>query len=343
MISPPFSIDKLLAIMTRLRDPDEGCPWDTQQEFSTIAPYTIEEAYEVAEAIAQNDHDALKDELGDLLFQVVFHAQMAHEENSFDFSDVVDSICDKMLRRHPHVFGDAEAHSEHDQTIAWEAQKEEERAQKDKNGQMASTLDGVAKALPALMRAEKLQKRAARVGFDWPTSDEVFDKINEEEYLEIIINKTACLFAAAIKTGALLAGAEKKTANQLYEYGMKLGIAFQIVDDLLDVMASEKELGKPSGNDMLEGVYTLPVIRALKGPNGEALKDLLSNPISSDKRDEALILVRSDEAIISTIETALGFTHEAQQSLKNLPNNPTAEILKSTCTILANQVNTFTK
>ena len=127
------------------------------------------------------------------------------------------------------------------------------------------------------------------------------------------------------------------------KFGNLYGIAFQIVDDILDVMASEKELGKPSGNDMLEGVYTLPVIRALKGPNGEALKDLLSNPISSDKRDEALILVRSDEAIISTIETALGFTHEAQQSLKNLPNNPTAEILKSTCTILANQVNNFTK
>ena len=106
-------------------------------------------------------------------------------------------------------------------------------------------------------------------------------------------------------------------------------------------MASEKELGKPSGNDMLEGVYTLPVIRALKGPNSEALKDLLSNPISSDKRDEALTLVRSDEAIVSTIETALTFTHEAKQSLKDLPDNPTAEILKSTCTILANQVNHF--
>ena len=205
MISPPFSIDKLLAIMTRLRDPDEGCPWDTQQEFSTIAPYTIEEAYEVAEAIAQNDHDALKDELGDLLFQVVFHAQMAHEENSFDFSDVVDSICDKMLRRHPHVFGDAEAHSEHDQTIAWEAQKEEERAQKDKNGQMASTLDGVAKALPALMRAEKLQKRAARVGFDWPTSDEVFDKINEDiEEIRDVINSTGNYTRLTDEIGDLL-------------------------------------------------------------------------------------------------------------------------------------------
>ena len=163
----------------------------------------------------------------------------------------------------------------------------------------------------------------------------------EEAYMSSIAGKTGALLSASAKIGAIVSDYPEDAVNAVTTFGNLYGIAFQIVDDLLDVMASEKELGKPSGNDMLEGVYTLPVIRTLEGPNGEALKDLLGNPICNDKRDEALMLVRSDEAIISTVETALDFTYEAQESLKDLPDNPTAQILKSTCTILANQVNHF--
>ena len=163
----------------------------------------------------------------------------------------------------------------------------------------------------------------------------------EEAYMSSIAGKTGALLSASAKIGAIVSNYPEDAVKAVTTFGNLYGIAFQIVDDLLDVMASEKELGKPSGNDMLEGVYTLPVIRTLEGPNGEALKDLLGNPICNDKRDEALMLVRSDEAIISTVETALDFTYEAQESLKDLPDNPTAQILKSTCTILANQVNHF--
>ena len=184
----PHSIEKLIAIMARLRDPESGCPWDNQQDFSTIAPYTIEEAYEVADAIERGDRQALKDELGDLLFQVVFHAQMAGEEDSFEFDDVVEAICQKMVRRHPHVFGDSDVRSEQEQTKAWEAQKAAERAANGKDTDPSSALDGVAQPLPALMRADKLQRRAARVGFDWPEVAPVFAKISEEisEIREVI-------------------------------------------------------------------------------------------------------------------------------------------------------------
>ncbi|MEE8333181.1 MAG: nucleoside triphosphate pyrophosphohydrolase [Alphaproteobacteria bacterium] len=167
------NIQPLLDVMARLRDPDGGCPWDVEQDFGTIAPYTIEEAYEVADAIERGDMPALKDELGDLLFQVVFHSRMAEEKRAFAFGDVVAAITDKMIRRHPHVFADADIRSEADQTIAWEAQKAAERA-------ADSALDGVALSLPALMRAEKLQKRAARVGFDWPDLAPVTAKVHEE-------------------------------------------------------------------------------------------------------------------------------------------------------------------
>ena len=177
---PPPPIEKLIAIMAQLRDPQNGCPWDNQQTFSTIAPYTIEEAYEVADAIERDDKPALKDELGDLLFQVVFHAQMAREESSFDFDDVVEAICRKMVQRHPHVFGDADVRSEQEQTKAWEAQKATERVTSGNDTGPSSALDGVALPLPAPMRAEKLQKRAARVGFDWPETEPVFEKIAEE-------------------------------------------------------------------------------------------------------------------------------------------------------------------
>ncbi len=170
-------VTALLEIMARLRDPKGGCPWDLEQTFKTIAPYTIEEAYEVADAIEQNDPAAIKDELGDLLFQVVFHAQMAKEAGHFDFGDVADAISDKMIRRHPHVFADAEERTSEGQTAAWEDQKAAERAAK---GEARSILDDVPVGLPALTRAVKLQKRAARVGFDWSEAAPIFDKLTEE-------------------------------------------------------------------------------------------------------------------------------------------------------------------
>ncbi|TMK12080.1 MAG: nucleoside triphosphate pyrophosphohydrolase [Alphaproteobacteria bacterium] len=170
-------IDRLLAIMARLRDPDRGCPWDREQNFATIAPYTIEEAYEVADAIERKDMTALKDELGDLLLQVVFHARMAEEAGLFAFGDVAQAIADKMERRHPHVFGDAEIASVAAQNEAWEAHKAAEREAK---GEAASVVEGVAIALPALVRAAKISRRAARIGFDWPDADSVIDKIEEE-------------------------------------------------------------------------------------------------------------------------------------------------------------------
>ncbi|MFW5815840.1 MAG: nucleoside triphosphate pyrophosphohydrolase [Wenzhouxiangella sp.] len=171
-------IDDLLAIMARLRDPDDGCPWDIEQTFATIAPHTVEEAHEVADAIVRADMTELKDELGDLLFQVVFHARMAEEQGAFDFADVVVAINDKMLRRHPHVFGDASIADADAQTASWEKIKAQERAAKGETD--TSALAGVARGLGSLQRAVKLQKRAARVGFDWPTVEPIFDKLEEE-------------------------------------------------------------------------------------------------------------------------------------------------------------------
>ncbi|MEH6405030.1 MAG: nucleoside triphosphate pyrophosphohydrolase [Sneathiella sp.] len=174
-------IDTLLNIMTRLRDPENGCPWDVEQTFETIAPHTIEEAYEVAEAIANKDMDELKSELGDLMFQVVFYSQMAKEEGAFSFNDVLDTINEKMIHRHPHVFGETQIADADAQIVAWEETKAEERRQKSiKSAEPLSALDGVANALPALTRSVKLQNRAARVGFDWPDINPVFDKIDEE-------------------------------------------------------------------------------------------------------------------------------------------------------------------
>jgi MazG family protein len=165
----------LLGVMRTLRDPVAGCPWDVEQTFATIAPYTIEEAYEVADAIQRGSMPALREELGDLLFQVVFHARMAEEQAAFTFVDVVEALSAKMIERHPHVFADAASRSATAQKDAWEAMKAEKRA---RGG--AGILDDVPLALPALMRAEKLTKRAARVGFDWPTPDEVLLKLDEE-------------------------------------------------------------------------------------------------------------------------------------------------------------------
>jgi len=174
---PKGGMARLVAIMARLRDPDGGCPWDLQQTFASIAPYTIEEAYEVADAIARSAWGELQGELGDLLLQAVYHAQMAAEAGHFNFDDVVRGISDKMVARHPHVFGtESRDKSAAEQTRDWERIKAAERAQKSEGG----TLDGVALGLPALTRAVKLQNRAARVGFDWPSTDQVIDKVVEE-------------------------------------------------------------------------------------------------------------------------------------------------------------------
>ena len=172
------AIEPLLAIMARLRDPDGGCPWDLEQDFATIAPYTIEEAYEVADAIDRGDLDDLRDELGDLLLQVVFHARMAEEAGAFAFADVVAAICDKMVRRHPHVFGEARADDSGEVLRNWDAIKRAERAAKGEAD--ASALAGISRGLPEWLRAVKLQHKAAKVGFDWPGPAPVIAKLHEE-------------------------------------------------------------------------------------------------------------------------------------------------------------------
>lgn len=185
---PPSELSTLLAIMAKLRDPDTGCPWDVEQDFASIAPYTIEEAYEVADAIARGDKHDLCDELGDLLLQVVFHARMAQEEGSFAFPDVVAAVVTKMIRRHPHVFGDVDRDDPVAVKARWEDIKAEEKAEKRArmiaNGQVSdkpsSAMDGVPGTLPAVQRAFKLQAKAARVGFDWPDAISIIDKVREE-------------------------------------------------------------------------------------------------------------------------------------------------------------------
>ncbi|MBD25432.1 MAG: nucleoside triphosphate pyrophosphohydrolase [Candidatus Marinimicrobia bacterium] len=182
-----IDIKRLLEIMARLRDPVKGCPWDLEQTFETIAPYTIEEAYEVADAIARNDMKNLKRELGDLLFQSIYHAQMAEEAGYFDFSDVVNSICQKMVKRHPHVFGEGRVKNASDQVKTWEDIKANERIEEAKSKitnsdkvYLPGALDGLPGNLPSIKMAEKLQKRAARVGFDWSDTENVINKIREE-------------------------------------------------------------------------------------------------------------------------------------------------------------------
>ncbi len=180
---PPSDQDPfraLVDLMAQLRTPGTGCPWDLEQTFETIAPYTIEEAYEVADAIERRNYDDLRSELGDLLFQSVFHAQMAQEAGLFDIDDVVRSVVEKMVSRHPHVFGDGDVHTAEAQTNAWEAMKAAERAEKASDGSEPSAMDGVAGNLPALMRAQKLTRRAAREGFDWPGYRQVLEKLDEE-------------------------------------------------------------------------------------------------------------------------------------------------------------------
>lgn len=191
-------IERLLEIMARLRDPVTGCPWDIEQTFATIAPYTLEEAHEVADAIDRQDWPDLRGELGDLLFQTVYHSQMAAEAGHFTFADVVSAISDKMVARHPHVFGDqSRDKTAEQQTRDWEAQKARERGGR-------RTLDGIAAALPALTRALKLQNRAARVGFDWPSTDEVLDKLVEEAREVIEARDTLTHAALTEEIGDLL-------------------------------------------------------------------------------------------------------------------------------------------
>ena len=196
------SIENLLEIMAALRDPDRGCPWDLEQDFGTIAPYTIEEAYEVADAIDRANLGDLRDELGDLLLQVVFHAQMASELDAFDFGDVVEAISTKMVRRHPHVFGAATIGDAEAQTEAWEAHKRRERAESGQD--RATVLAGVNAAQPALLRAAKLGKRAAGVGFDWPDAQGTLDKIGEELSEVAEARRTGNAAAVAEEIGDLL-------------------------------------------------------------------------------------------------------------------------------------------
>ncbi len=199
------NLQRLLEIMAKLRHPDDGCPWDVKQTFATIAPYTVEEAYEVADAIERDDMPALKDELGDLLLQVVFHARMAQEAKLFDFGDVAAAISDKMVRRHPHVF----ANAPRDPTSlrqSWNDIKAAERAAKaDREQRDAGILDDVPRALPALTRADKLQRRAAGVGFDWPQAAQVLDKIREEtDEIEEALGRNAPMEQVAEEIGDLL-------------------------------------------------------------------------------------------------------------------------------------------
>ena len=178
-----MSIERLLTIMTRLRDKKSGCPWDQQQTFQSLVPFTLEEAYEVADTIEQGNWRELPDELGDLLFQVVFYAQIASEQQLFDFNDVANAISEKLIRRHPHVFGNEKIVSVEDQSKAWEQHKRQERHENADNELAAtSELDGISKTLPALVRAQKLQRRAAHVGFDWENIDSVFIKLTEETH-----------------------------------------------------------------------------------------------------------------------------------------------------------------
>jgi MazG family protein len=185
-------IERLLNIMRRLRDPENGCPWDVKQDFRSIALYTLEEAYEVVDSIERGALEELPEELGDLLLQVVFHAQMGRERGLFDFQEVVRNICDKMVRRHPHVFGDVVHADDEALRAAWERQKRQERSDK-RGGHRGSLLDGIALSLPALVRSEKLQRRAARAGFDWDDPEPVLDKVREE--------LTECAEAVASRAG----------------------------------------------------------------------------------------------------------------------------------------------
>lgn len=255
---PP--IERLKGIMARLRDRQSGCPWDVDQTFATIAPYTIEEAYEVADAIERNDVPALKEELGDLLFQVVFHSRMAEEAGLFALDDVTTALSDKMVRRHPHVFGDADIRDADSQTAAWEEHKAAERKRKAATGRPASVLDDVPANLPALARAQKIQKRASRVGFDWGEAGPALDKV-EEEVKELraelqasdtpqerLDDEIGDLLFAVVNTGRL-AGVDAETA--LRRATLKFERRFRRVEAML------RERGKAPEQSTLEEMDAL--------------------------------------------------------------------------------------
>ena len=254
MSSNAAPIDRLLDLMARLRDPRSGCPWDIEQDFATIAPYTIEEAYEVADAIARGDMAALREELGDLLFQVVFHARMAEEKHAFAFGDVVQAIIDKMIARHPHVFGGAERRDSEAQIRLWEDHKAAERARKlaQSGGAAPSALDDVPLNLPALARAQKLQKRASRIGFDWGDAAPALDKVAEEQ-AEVaaalaepgrphVAEEIGDLLFAAVNV-ARLSGVDAETA--LRDASLKFQRRFKAMEAIL------REQGKDEGRASL--------------------------------------------------------------------------------------------
>jgi len=276
---PDSSLDPmraLIELMAALRHPKLGCPWDMQQSFASIAPYTLEEAYEVLDAIERNATDELRDELGDLLFQVIYHARMAEEAGYFDFDDVARGIVEKMIRRHPHVFGEVQHADEAALKAAWEAQKADERA--DKQNQ-PSALDGVALALPALTRAVKLEKRAARVGFDWPDAEAVFPKI-EEELTE------------------LREGIAAQDAANIFE---EVGDVLFAMTNLARKLGVDPEAALRASNAKFElrfkGMESLAAEqgRALEGMRAEALATLYSQAkrkLVENKPDEMAVLGR---------------------------------------------------
>ena len=273
MTSRENDIRQLLEIMARLRTPVTGCPWDLEQDFSTIAPYTIEEAYEVADAIDRSDLPALKDELGDLLLQVVFHARMAEEQGAFAFADVVAAICDKMVRRHPHVFGDASFADAEAQTANWEAIKRAER--KAAGEEDGSALAGISRGLPEWQRATKLQDRAAKVGFDWPDPRPVIDKLHEE------IDEVRAEFAA-VAAAPGDAGAQARLQDE--------------IGDLLFVAANLARHAKVDVGAALRGANhkferRFRTMEALAAADGVRLRDL---PLEEQDRywDRAKAVIR---------------------------------------------------
>ncbi len=240
-IKDTYGIDDLLSIMAQLRNPDGGCPWDLKQDFKSISSYTIEEAYEVVDAIDRLDKDDLCDELGDLLFQVVYYAQMASEEDSFEFNDVIQAICEKLIRRHPHVFGNDDLKSDLEIKGMWERIKQEEKSLKSlsKTASPSSILNDVPVGLPALSRAVKLQKKAAKVGFDWPDASFVFAKI-EEELGEV---KEAFDEAALLKTDD---GLPSKAKDKLNE---EIGDLLFVISNLARHMNIDPEHAARSANN----------------------------------------------------------------------------------------------
>lgn len=244
----PYSIESLRQIMGQLRDPKSGCPWDLKQNFQSVVPYTLEEAYEVAQAIEDQDFDELKDELGDLLLQVIFYTQLAEEAQHFSYADVVTSICEKMVRRHPHVFGSDHADTAEQVLIRWEQIKKEERASKGK--QQTSLLDSVPATMPALTRAYKMQKKCSQVGFDWDTAQGAFEKVKEEvkeveaELSQLSEDKTALhselgdlLFAVVnvIRKSGTDPESVLRQANQKFQH------RFHYVESQCDVLTTNVE------------------------------------------------------------------------------------------------------